>query len=70
MNKIYYLLSIFIFILSCSMDYSGNIFKNKKFIEETHTPDMPQLSKNNNINEYKNKLLKYSKNNKFPNINK
>ncbi len=70
MNKIFYLLSIFIFILSCSLEYSGNIFKKKNIIEETHTLSIPQLSKNNNINDYKNKLLKYSKNNKFPDINK
>ena len=61
---------LFLIIVSCSIDYSSNIFRQKtKKIAISNVSDL-NISANDSFKEYKNKLLNYSKNNKFPNINK
>ena len=68
-NTIYYFF-LFLIIVNCSIDYSSNIFSQK--IKQNTMSNVSNLgvSANDSIKEYKNKLLNYSKNNKFPNINK
>ena len=61
---------LFLIIVNCSNDYSSNIFRQKtKKIAISNVSDL-NISANDSFKEYKNKLLNYSKNNKFPNINK
>ena len=61
---------LFLIIVNCSNDYSSNIFRQKtKKIAISNVSDL-SVSANDSFKEYKNKLLNYSKNNKFPNINK
>ena len=61
---------LFLIIVNCSIDYSSNIFRQKtKKIAMSNVSDL-SVSANDSFKEYKNKLLNYSKNNKFPNINK
>ncbi len=61
---------LFLIIVNCSIDYSSNIFRQKtKKIAISNVSDL-SVSANDSFKEYKNKLLNYSKNNKFPNINK
>ena len=70
MIKIVYYFFLFLIIVNCSIDYSSNIFRQK--IKEntiTNTSNL-SVSENDSFKVYKNKLLNYSKNNKFPNINK
>ena len=68
-NTIYYFF-LFLIIVNCSIDYSSNIFRQKT--KQNAMSDVTNLSllENDSFKEYKNKLLNYSKNNKFPNINK
>ena len=70
MIKIVYYFFLFLIIVNCSIDYSSNIFRQKtKQIAISNVSDL-SVSANDSFKEYKNKLLNYSKNNKFPNINK
>ena len=70
MIKIVYYFFLFLIIVNCSIDYSSNIFRQKtKKIAISNVSDL-SVSANDSFKEYKNKLLNYSKNNKFPNINK
>ena len=68
-NTIYYFF-LFLIIVNCSIDYSSNIFGQKT--KQNAMSNVTNLSflENDSFKEYKNKLLNYSKNNKFPNINK
>ena len=60
---------LFLIIVNCSIDYSSNIFRQKT--KQNAMSNVSNLSvSNDSFKEYKNKLLNYSKNNKFPNINK
>ena len=68
-NTIYYFF-LFLIIVNCSIDYSSNIFRQKtKQNAMSHVTNL-SLLEHDSFKEYKNKLLNYSKNNKFPNINK
>ena len=68
-NTIYYFF-LFLIIVNCSIDYSSNIFR--QITKQNAMSNVTNLSllENDSFKEYKNKLLNYSKNNKFPNINK
>ena len=68
-NVIYYFF-LFLIITNCSIDYSSNIFRQKT--KQNAMSNLSNLSvlENDSFKVYKNKLLNYSKNNKFPNINK
>ena len=68
-NVIYYLF-LFLIITNCSIDYSANIFSQKNKQKVMSNVSNLSISANDSFKEYKNKLLNYSKNNKFPNINK
>ena len=68
-NTIYYFF-LFLIIANCSIDYSSNIFHQKSKQNEMSNFTNLSLLENDSFKEYKNKLLNYSKNNKFPNINK
>ena len=61
---------LFLIIVNCSIDYSSNIFRQKTKKNAMSNVRNLSLSANDSFKEYKNKLLNYSKNNKFPNINK
>ena len=68
-NTIYYFFLFFI-IANCAIDYSSNIFRQKTKQNAMSSVTNLSLLENDSFKEYKNKLLNYSKNNKFPNINK
>ena len=68
-NTIYYFF-LFLIIVNCSIDYSSNIFSQKTKQNAMSSVTNLSLLENDSFKEYKNKLLNYSKNNKFPNINK
>ena len=68
-NTIYYFF-LFLIIVNCSIDYSSNIFRQKTKQNAMASVTNLSLLENDSFKEYKNKLLNYSKNNKFPNINK
>ncbi len=68
-NTIYYFF-LFLIIVNCSIDYSSNIFRQKTKQNAMSNFTNLSLLENDSFKEYKNKLLNYSKNNKFPNINK
>ena len=68
-NTIYYFF-LFLIIVNCSIDYSSNIFRQKTKQNAMSNFTILSLLENDSFKEYKNKLLNYSKNNKFPNINK
>ena len=68
-NTIYYFF-LFLIIVNCSIDYSSNIFRQKTKQNVMSSVTNLSLLENDSFKEYKNKLLNYSKNNKFPNINK
>ena len=68
-NTIYYFF-LFLIIVNCSIDYSSNIFRQKTKQNAMSNVSNLSVSVNDSFKEYKNKLLNYSKNNKFPNINK
>ena len=70
MIKIVYYLFLFLIIVNCSIDYSSNIFRQKTKQNAMSSVTNLSLLENDSFKEYKNKLLNYSKNNKFPNINK
>ena len=70
MISIVYYFFLFLIIANCSIDYSSNIFRQKtKENTITNTSNL-SVSENDSFKVYKNKLLNYSKNNKFPMINK
>ncbi len=68
-NLIYYFF-LFLIIANCSIDYSSNIFRQKTKQNVMSNLGNLSISENDSFKVYKNKLLNYSKNNKFPNINK
>ena len=68
-NTIYYFF-LFLIIVNCSIDYSSNIFRQKTKQNAMSNVSNLSVLANDSFKEYKNKLLNYSKNNKFPNINK
>ena len=68
-NVIYYL-CLFLIISNCSIDYSTNIFRKKTKQKPVSNVINLSVSENGSFQVYKNKLLNYSINNKFPNINK
>ena len=68
-NIIYYFF-LFLIIANCSIDFSSNIFLQKTKLNAISNLSNLSVSENNSFKVYKNKLLNYSKNNKFPNINK
>ena len=68
-NTIYYFF-LFLIITNCSIDYSANIFSQKTKQKTMSNVSNLSISENDDFEVYKNKLLNYSKNNKFPNINK
>ena len=70
MIKIVYYLFLFLIIVNCSIDYSSNISRQKTKQNTMSNVSNLSVSVNDSFKEYKNKLLNYSKNNKFPNINK
>ena len=70
MIKIVYYFFLFLIIVNCSIDYSSNIFSQKTKQNAMSNVTNLSLLENDSFKEYKNKLLNYSKNNKFPNINK
>ena len=70
MIKIVYYFFLFLIIVNCSIDYSSNIFSQKTKQNAMSNFTNLSLLENDSFKEYKNKLLNYSKNNKFPNINK
>ena len=70
MIKIVYYFFLFLIIVNCSIDYSSNIFRQKTKQNAMSNVSNLSVSVNDSFKEYKNKLLNYSKNNKFPNINK
>ena len=61
---------LFLIIVNCSIDYSSNIFRQKTKQNTMSNVSNLSISANDSFKEYKNQLLNYSKNNKFPNINK
>ena len=70
MIKVVYYFFLFLIIVNCSIDYSSNIFRQKTKKNAMSNVSDLSVSANDSFKEYKNKLLNYSKNNKFPNINK
>ena len=70
MIKIVYYFFLFLIIVNCSIDYSSNIFRQKTKQKTMSKVSNLSVLANDSFKEYKNKLLNYSKNNKFPNINK
>ncbi len=70
MIKVVYYFFLFLIIVNCSIDYSSNIFRQKTKKNVMSNVSNLSVSANDSFKEYKNKLLNYSKNNKFPNINK
>ena len=70
MIKVIYYCFLFLIIVNCSIDYSSNIFRQKTKPNAMSNLSILSISDNDNFRVYKNKLLNYSKNNKFPNINK
>ena len=70
MIKVFYYFFLFLIIVNCSIDYSSNIFRQKTKQNAMSNVTNLSLLENDSFKEYKNKLLNYSKNNKFPNINK
>ena len=70
MIKVVYYFFLFLIIVNCSIDYSSNIFSQKTKQKVMTNVSNLSVSENDSFKEYKNKLLNYSKNNKFPNINK
>ena len=70
MIKVVYYFFLFLIIVNCSIDYSSNIFRQKTKQNAMSNFTNLSLLENDSFKEYKNKLLNYSKNNKFPNINK
>ena len=70
MIKVVYYFFLFLIIVNCSIDYSSNIFRQKTKQNTMSNVSNLSVSANDSLKEYKNKLLNYSKNNKFPNINK
>ena len=70
MIKVVYYFFLFLIIVNCSIDYSSNIFRQKTKQNAMSSVTNLSLLENDSFKEYKNKLLNYSKNNKFPNINK
>ena len=70
MIKVVYYFFLFLIIVNCSIDYSSNIFRKKTKQKVMSNVSNLSVSVNNSFKVYKNKLLNYSKNNKFPNINK
>ena len=69
MIKVVYYFFLFLIIVYCSIDYSSNIFRQKTKKNAVSNVSNLSVSANDSFKEYKNKLLNYSKNNKFPNIN-
>ena len=70
MIKVVYFFFLFLIIVNCSIDYSSNIFRKKTKQKVSSNVSNLSVSVNDSFKVYKNKLLNYSKNNKFPNINK
>ena len=70
MIKVVYYFFLFLIIVNCSIDYSSNIFRQKTKQNTMSNVSNLSVSANDSFKEYKIKLLNYSKNNKFPNINK
>ena len=70
MIKVVYYFFLFLIIVNCSIDYSSNIFRQKTKQNTMSNVSNLSVSANDSFKKYKNKLLNYSKNNKFPNINK
>ena len=70
MIKVVYFFFLFLIIVNCSIDYSSNIFRKKTKPKAMSNVSNLSVSVNDSFKVYKNKLLNYSKNNKFPNINK
>ena len=70
MIKVVYYFFLFLIIVNCSIDYSSNIFRQKTKEKPVSNVINLNVSENDSFEVYKNKLLNYSKNNKFPNINK
>ena len=70
MIKVVYYFFLFLIIVNCSIDYSSNIFRKKTKQKVMSNVSNLSVSVNDSFKVYKNKLLNYSKNNKFPNINK
>ncbi len=70
MIKVVYYFFLFLIIVNCSIDYSSNIFRQKTNENTITNTSNLSVSENDSFKVYKNKLLNYSKNNKFPNINK
>ena len=70
MIKVVYYFFLFLIIVNCSIDYSSNIFRQKTKQNTMSNVSNLSVSVNDSFKVYKNKLLNYSKNNKFPNINK
>ncbi len=66
MIKVVYYFFLFLIIVNCSI----NIFRQKTKQNTISNVSNLSISANDSFKEYKNKLLNYSKNNKFPNINK
>ena len=66
MIKVVYYFFLFLIIVNCSI----NIFRQKTEQKAISNVSNLSVSANDSFKEYKNKLLNYSKNNKFPNINK
>ena len=69
MKKILIIPFFLLFNLSCSLNYDSHIF-NKKRKKKTYNSEDVKINNNSNFDIYKNKLMIYSKNKQFPNINK
>ena len=70
MHKIYYMI-IMLFIFShCSIDTKSGLWENKNTIDYKKKPSEMNFSKELTFNEFKENIILYGKNSKYPTLNK
>ena len=70
MNKIYYMI-IMLFIFShCSIDTKSGLWENKNTIDNKKKLSEINFNKELTFNEFKENIILYGKNSKYPTLNK
>ena len=69
MFKPFYFILMFLFITHCSIDTKSGLWKNKNNNFKKKKLSEINLSKDTSFNEFKESVILYGKNSKYPNLN-
>ena len=70
MHKIYYMIIIFFILSHCSIDTKSGLWENKNTIDNKKKSSEINFNKELTFNEFKENVVLYGKNSKYPIITK